>query len=178
MPIFLVNSALPSDRNSTFSLPPDFSSQAASTNGSFTAMHVTRSTPCFLVVGALDEARQMLEMAGRGEGTRHGEQNDALAGEHVLGGQDLESVGSCDTEGRLGQAGSNFNRHAVFPERMAVAVAPYRLAQARPRELLRRPGGLARTLIRDEDQLERLSLDGGSLLGRGEGHGKALFSGG
>src|SRR5262245_13883695 len=121
MPIFLVNSALPSDRNSTFSLPPDFSSQAASTNGSFTAMHVTRSTPCFLVVGALDEARQMLEMAGRGEGTRHGEQNDTLAGEHVLGGQDLESVGSCDPEGRLGQAVSNFNRHAVLPERLAVA---------------------------------------------------------
>src|SRR5262249_25563582 len=100
MPIFLVNSALPSDRNSTFSLPPDFSSQAASTNGSFMAMHTTRSTPCFLKSSALSmKPRQMLEIAGRGEGTRHGEQKDTLSGEHVLGSQDLESVGTYDPEG-------------------------------------------------------------------------------
>lgn len=130
------------------------------------------------VVGGLDEARQVLEMAGRGEGTRHGEQNDTLDGEHVLGGQDLESVGTCDPEGRLGRRSPTLIAMLFSLNGWLLPAAPYRLAQARPRELLRRPGGLARTLIRDEDKLERLALDGGGLLFRGEGHGKALLSGG
>src|SRR5262249_28930857 len=162
--------------NSTFSLPPDFSSQAASTNGSFTAMHTTRSTPCFLKSSALSmkPGRCLRWQVGvKAPGTAN--RTTRLPANTSL----VVKISS-----PLGRATLNVASGRLSPTLIAMLfslngwlspAAPYRLAQARPRELLRRPGGLARTL-RDEDQLERLSLDGGSLRGRGEGHGKALLS--
>src|SRR4029077_17100590 len=52
-PIALVNSPLPSERNSTLPLAPAAFDQASSTKGSFTATQATVCTPFFLKASAL-----------------------------------------------------------------------------------------------------------------------------
>ena len=66
-------------------------------------------------VGTLDEARQMFEMTGGGEGTRHREQHDLLAVEDVACSQRLDPVGPCDSERRFRQAVSNRDGHRRTP---------------------------------------------------------------
>ena len=67
------------------------------------------------LVGALDEARQMLEMTGGGEGAGHREQHDLLAAEDVACGQRLDPVGLSDPERGLRQAVSNRDGHRRTP---------------------------------------------------------------
>src|SRR4051794_17628890 len=52
-PIALVNSPLPSDRNSTLPCPPELFDHASRTKGSFTATQTTLSTPFCLKTSAL-----------------------------------------------------------------------------------------------------------------------------
>ena len=98
-----------------------------------TATQATVSMPFLLeIVGVLDEARQMLQVAGGGEGARHGEQHDLLAREHILVVNVLDAVGRHDPEGGLGQAVSSAMLIGA-PPWMLVRRGAHHTGYARPR---------------------------------------------
>ena len=85
------------------------------------------------MIGALDEARQVLQMTGGREGAGHGEQNDLLARENILSRQRLDAFGRHDPEGGLGQAVSFGDAHRCSSMGLrAGRRAPYRLKLGRP----------------------------------------------